>query len=108
MESVGVISNSIFLAREGISIQIQSGDPIPMGSVVMFELKEKTYYFKIGGHSISADRFMIMAASETGNSRSPGLRMVKDLDIRELMGLDVYLVEDPELINKIAQQSHWT
>lgn len=89
----------------GLVITFETEATITNSTVIYMVYDDKRKPFKVQEVEISGNK-LIGHATETGNHTSR-LSQDENLDLRKLIGCDVELIEDKEVLMKIHDQSLW-
>lgn len=98
-------SDRISRVSGGVYIEYISSDNVVKDSYLKLTYKESTHYFQVSSIELDGKNLKI-SAREVGYYARKFDRM-KDLDMRDLIGLEVIKVDDKESISKINEMSCW-
>jgi hypothetical protein len=77
---------------------------INIGAKLSLTLEDKEYYFEVSELETSGGN-LIVRARQVGYYNK--IKNKKNLDLRSLIGLEVSIITDPEVINEINQESRY-
>lgn len=112
MENLIVITNAQLVSSDkrakisgGVYINYTSKENFIKGSIIEIEYEEIMHYFKVSDIAINGDNLEV-TAKEIGYWAKK-FDKNSNFDLRNIIGLPVYKVEDDERISKIQEMSCW-
>ena len=93
-------------SERGCTIEFNSTENIVLGSIVTLTHNERSHDFEVNKISINVDNSLAISANEVGYWGSK-FDNKKDFDLRTIIGLDIEVIVDEEVIKKIRQSSQY-
>lgn len=90
----------------GLILEFITDITINVGMIVEIKFEDKEYHYKIAEIEIEKQK-LVGRITETGFYTN-SISRIEELDLRYLIGLEVYLVEDVDKISKIREESLYT
>jgi len=90
----------------GCTIEFNMNENIQLESIVKVRANERTFNFNVNGISADGGEYLKISATEVGYWGSK-IDRLKDFDIRNLIGVEIELVTDTEVIKQIRQSSSY-
>jgi len=90
----------------GTTIEFKSDTPISIKSNLNIDYNDRIHYFEVMSTRIGLMNELIIKAREIGHYRTKFDR-INNFDLREIIGLQVNIITDKDILRQIQIESGW-